>query len=300
MPGTTPPAPTYAEALARIAALQGAEGGPELNPRCRGYALTHGARTPRCAVLLHGYTNCPQQFRAFAAQLHAGGRSVYVPRLPHHGLADRMAPDQARLSRRELVAYLDAALAVARGLGERVEVLGLSAGGSLAAFAAQRRPEVDLAVVIAPVLGAPAIPAWGTPALAAAAGLLPNQFRWWDPVNKDNRPSPPHCYPRFSTRALGAIVRLSLAVLREARRTPPAAARIVVVTNAADEAVTLPPIELLMARWRARGADVREHRFPAELGLIHDLMDPEQGRQQTALVYPVLLDLLGPAQGPPG
>jgi pimeloyl-ACP methyl ester carboxylesterase len=283
----------YDDALARLAELERVEGGAELNPCCRGYALTHGAMTPRCFVLLHGYTNCPQQFRAFAAMLHERGHSVYVPRLPHHGLADRMAPDQARLSRRDLVSCLDDAIAIAHGLGDTVDVLGLSAGGSLAAYAAQRRPDVRRAVVVAPVLGAPVIPAWATTPLAYASAALPNQFRWWDPESRDERPSPPHCYPRYSTRALGAIVRLGLDVLREARSAPPAAAEIVVVTNAADEAVSLPPIEMLMARWRARGAAVREHRFPAELGLIHDIVDPEQEQQRVEVVYPVLLELAG-------
>jgi carboxylesterase len=285
--------PSYTEALARIAAVERAEDAPHMNPCCKGFALTQGARARRCTLLLHGYTNCPQQLRAFAALLHARGHNVYAPRLPHHGLQDRLAPDQARLGVRDLVAYLDDALAVAAGLGERVAVLGLSAGGNLAAFAAQRRPAVAQAVVIAPVLGAPAIPAWATAPLAYASAALPNQFRWWDPVNKDNRDSPPHCYPRYSTRALGAIVRLGLGVLREAARRPPAAAEIVVVTNGADTAVTNPPVELLAARWRAHGAHVRTHHFAPELGLIHDVMDPAQGRQQTALVYPVLLDLLG-------
>lgn len=284
---------TYAEALARVAVIEHAEAGPALNPRCRGFALTHGAPTRRCTVLLHGYTNCPQQFRALAALLHERGHSVYVPRLPHHGLADRLTPDQARLDVAALVGYLDDALAVARGLGEQVGVAGISAGANLAAYAAQRHRGLRQAAVIAPVLGTPAFPDWSTAPLALASGVLPNQFRWWDPVHKDDRDSPAHCYPRFSTRALGAIVRLGLDVLAEARRAPPAAAEIVIVTNDADPAVTRPPIDRLLAHWREQGASVREHRFPAELGLIHDIIDPDQGRQRTDLVYPVLLDILG-------
>lgn len=284
---------TYDQALARLAALERAEGDPSIDPCCRGFALTHGRRTRRCTLLLHGYTNCPQQFRAFAAALHARGHNVYAPRLPYHGLRDRLANDQARLGVRDLVAYLDDALAVGAGLGDDVGVLGLSAGGSVAAFAAQFRPAVRQALVIAPVFGTPGFPPWAIGPLAWASALLPNQFRWWDPLNKDNRDSPPHCYPRYSTRALGAIVRLGLGVLQAAHRTPPAATDLVLVSNAADTAVTLPPIDTLATRWRAHGVTVREHRFPAELKLIHDLMDPAQGRQQTAIVYPVLLDLVG-------
>lgn len=283
---------SYDAAMARVAAVAQAETGPELNPACRGFVLSHGRRTPRCTVLLHGYTSCPRQFRSFAPLLHARGQNVYVPRLPFHGLADRLTSEQARLDRRAMLAYLDDALAVGHGLGEQVGVLGLSAGGSLAAYAAQHRGDLAQAVLVAPVFGAPSVAAWATAPLALAAAVLPNQFRWWDPAARMGRRGPAHCYPRFSTRALGAIVRLSLGVLREARRRPPAAREVIVVSNAADLSVTLPPIELLLRRWRAHGVAVREHRFPAALGLLHDLMDPDQERQQVDLVYPVLVKLV--------
>lgn len=290
----------YTHALARLAAIERGEDDPRINSVCRGYALTHGARTARCTLLLHGYTNCPQQFRRFAALLHARGQNVYVPRLPHHGLVNRLSPDQARITGRDLLRALDEGLMIAHGLGERVAVAGLSAGGNLAAYAAQHRRDVAQAMVIAPVLGAPSIPARATLPLALLARVLPNQFRWWDPVSKDSRQSPSHCYPRFSTRALGAIVRLGLGVLRSARWRAPVAAEIIVVTNGADEAVTLAPIERLIARWRATSANLRHYHFPAKLGLLHDLIDPAQRRQQTDRVYPVLLDLLdGAGAGAP-
>jgi carboxylesterase len=295
MQNSAAPLLTYDEALARITAIEHDEATPKLNPACRGFVLTHGARAPRCTVLLHGYTNCPRQFRSFAPLLHERGHNVYVPRLPFHGLADRLTAEQARLDERAMRGYLDEALAIGHGLGEEVRVLGLSAGGSLAAFVAQHRADVRQAVVIAPVFGAPSVPSWATTPLSLAAAVLPNQFRWWDPNTREARRGPAHCYPRFSTRALGAIVRLSLGVLRDARQHPPAAAEIVVVTNAADQAVTLPPIERLVARWRAHGANLREYRFPHELGLLHDLMDPDQERQQVDRVYPVLLELVDSA-----
>jgi carboxylesterase len=282
---------SYAEAMARIAALERAETEQALNPKCRSFALTHGAPTARATLLIHGYTNCPQQFRAFAERLHARGQNVYAPRLPHHGLADRLSAAHAALGRRELLAYLDDALAVARGLGDETGVLGISAGAVLAAHAAQRRADQARAVIVAPVLGTPGIADWAVTPLAAVAGLLPNQFRWWDPELRDARRGPAHAYPRFATRALAAIVGLGRGVLREAARHPPAARSVAVVINAADQAVTNPPAERLVAAWARHGANLRTHRFGAELGLIHDLIDPDQERQQIALVYPVLLDL---------
>lgn len=291
-PTPVPPL-TYEAALARVAAVARAEEDPAINPVCRGFARTHGARTARCVLLIHGYTNCPQQFRAFAELLHARGHSVYVPRLPRHGMADRLTGELALLTAAELLAWLGQALAVAHGLGDRVDVAGISAGANLAAWAAQRRPDVYQATLIAPVLGTPSLAPWAMPALARVAAVAPNMFRWWDPQARDQRNALPHAYPRFATRSLGQIVGLGLGVLREAAERPPLARAIAVVTNGSDEAVTNPPVEQLVARWRARGAQVRAHHFPPERGLMHDVIDPGQPRQQVELVYPALLELMG-------
>jgi carboxylesterase len=284
---------SYPTAIERLSVIERDEADPAINPICRGFVYTHGGRTARCIVLLHGYTNGPAQFRAFAERLYAQGHNVYVPRAPGHGHADRLTTALGELNEAKLIAWLDQSLAIAHGLGERVDVLGLSLGGSLAAYAAQWRPAVHQAVVIAPVLGTPSIADWAVWPVATLAALGPNQFRWWDAQQQDKIPGPPHAYPRYSTRALGKIVRLGLAILRAAGKRPPAARDLVVVTNATDQAVSNAPIELLVARWRAHGATVRTHCFPAALGLIHDCIDPTQPRQQIEVVYPALLELMG-------
>lgn len=283
---------SYDDAMERIAAIAAEEATLPLHPAAHSFVLHHGAPTERSFLLIHGYTNCPQQFRAFGELLHAAGHNVYVPRLPHHGLADRLTSAHGRINRRSLLDYLDDALRVAQGLGRHVNIVGISAGAVLAAYAAQYRPEADLAMPIAPVLGSPNIPAWLTSPLATIGQLLPNQFRWWDPDQKDARRSPPYCYPRFATRVLATVAALGLKVLRDAARYPPRARRIIVVVNEADEAVANPPVELLAARWHAHGAKVHIHRFPRERQLIHDCIDPSQELQQTDYVYPILLRLL--------
>ncbi len=284
-------APSYEEALGRLRAIAASEAVLPLNPVGHSFALNHGATAERCYVLIHGYTNCPQQFRAFGELLHARGYNVYVPRLPYHGLADRLNNEHGRLDRAALLRYLDDALAVARGLGRRVGVIGISAGAVLAAYSAQFRAEVHYAMPIAPVLGTPSIPRWVTLPLANAARVLPNRYRWWDPVNKDSRRSPPHCYPRYATRVLGTITRMGFEVMRAARRRPPCARAIVMVLNEADEAVDNRPNELLAAYWHAHGARLRLHIFPRERRVIHDCIDPAQELQQVDYVYPILLDL---------
>jgi len=282
---------SYEEALRRLEAIAASEAALPLNPVGHSFALNHGAQADRCFVLIHGYTNCPQQFRAFGELLHARGHNVYVPRLPYHSLADRLNNEHGRMDRAALLHYLDDALAVARGLGRRVGLIGISAGAVLAAYAAQFRAEVYYAMPIAPVLGTPSIPRWFTLPLATAGSVLPNRFRWWDPVHKDSRRSPPHCYPRYATRVLATVTRMGFEVLRAAARRPPCARVIVMVLNEADEAVDNAPNELLAARWHGHGARVHLHMFPGERQVIHDCIDPAQELQQVDYVYPILLDL---------
>ena len=83
------PATDYDDALRRVAAVE-ARDGAAIAPECRTRLLTHGARAARAVVLLHGLTNCPEQFRALGERLYERGANVYIPRLPEHGLADRM------------------------------------------------------------------------------------------------------------------------------------------------------------------------------------------------------------------
>lgn len=292
-PSRPRPAASHDEALRRVAAIR-ARDGAEVAAECRTLLLDHGARAPRAVVLLHGLTNCPEQFRVLGERLHAGGANVYVPRLPEHGLADRMTTALGRLRASALTAATDEAVDVARGLGDSVIVVGLSIGGTMAAWAAQERADVTRAVPLAPLLGAG--PAARVPTgVAMRLGLaLPNGFIWWDPRLKRDLPGPRHVYPRFSTRSVAETMRLGAAVLAAARHAPPRAGEVVMVTVGGDRAVDGGAIERLVRSWRGHGARVRTYAFPAALGLNHDIVDPEQVGGNPALVHPVLERLIAP------
>ena len=279
---------SYAAALRWIAARQSEEG-DQVNPLARTRLLTHGSRVECAIVLLHGYTSSPAQFHALGNLLHEHGCNVLIPRAPHHGLADRMTRDLARLDEAELLTFVDDALEMARGLGERLVVAGLSMGGLLAAWAAQERADVARAVLIAPGIGFGAVPAAITPLAGRLARTLPNVYLWWDPVLKDRAPGPRHGYPRYATRPLGHILRISRRLQARAAERAPAAGAIAVITNACDRTVDNAATARLVRLWRAHGAQVSTHEFPAELDLPHDLIDPAQPRQRLELVYPTLL-----------
>src|SRR4051812_13454293 len=96
----------FAAARAQVEALQAKEqqsdGDATINPVCYTRLFDHGQRTRRVVVCYHGYTNCPFQFQALAEHFYAQGSNVFVPRLPYHGLRDRMSAEQARLTAADL------------------------------------------------------------------------------------------------------------------------------------------------------------------------------------------------------
>lgn len=287
------PAANYPSALEKFAQLQRLDD-DAVNPVCRSRLLTHNAPTARVVVLLHGVTNCPEQYAQLAPQLYRLGYNVLIPRIPRNGLADRMTEELKRLTAEEMRAFADAVVDVAAGLGTAVTVVGLSGGAVLAAWMAQFRPEVETAVVIAPAIGVLAalpIAHGGANRLAMHVMLrLPNVMTRRI-VRYDN--GLPHNYVGFATRGIGAMMRLGFTVLDAARRHPPLARRIVMVVNENDRTISNRLALALAHRWEAtRRMAVSVYRFPASLGLPHDVIDPQQEAQQVERVYPVLLDLI--------
>lgn len=291
--GIAEPAPAqhFDEAEARFAILQAAEGAEIVAP-CRSTLLTHHQRTPYALVLIHGFTNCPYQFQKLAPRLHARGHNVLNLRLPGHGCADRLTTALTDMTERSLVDSTTNAIDIACGLGERVTVIGFSLGGVLAGWVAQQRADVANVVLISPAIGVSALPAGRRRLYAHLLALLPNFYQWWHPALKAQPVEPLHAYPRFASHALAALLRLGLIVRDNAQRQRPAVDAITVITNPSDLVVDNQTVAAVVAAWRARGATVTTHHFPADWQLLHDLIDPLQPEQQVDRVYPLLLEWL--------
>jgi pimeloyl-ACP methyl ester carboxylesterase len=285
------PVQSYAEAVQRVEILRAQEP-PDMNPVCQLQLLTHEKKVDRAIILVHGYTNCPQQFRELGQHFFDLGYNVLIAPLPHHGLADRMTEAHAQLTAEELAAYADETVDIAQGLGEQVIMMGISAGGVTTAWAAQNRSDLDLAVIISPAFGFKQIP---TPLTAAAMNIyafLPDSFEWWDPVLQADAP-PPHAYPRYSKHALVQALRLGFATQADARRLPPAAKKMVVVFNANDNSINNALTMDVVKFWQAHGANLTTYEFETSLKLGHDIIDPTQPDQKIDIVYPRLIDLVG-------
>ena len=276
----------YSEGI-RIAGTIKDLDGPNVNALCHTRLYTHGRRVDRALVLLHGFTNCPQQMDALGQQFYERGWNVLIPRYPRHGYTDRLNTTIAELRSEHLVALANRAALVGSALGERLTVAGLSLGAILAGLIAQTRDDVERAVLIAPMLGLKPIPGPALTALSRLASLMPNFYIWWNRELKE-RLAPPYGYPRFPTHAYAALFQTGRLLVGSARSHAPKAGSIGVVTNAAEPRLDNRFTYQLIDAWRTHGANVETYEFPAADSLPHDLIDPGNAAQNTALVYPIV------------
>ncbi len=254
--------------------------------------LTHGKKQPHCYVLLHGYTNSPRQFILLAKYLHRRGHNVFIPRLPHHGLKDRMSADIKMLRSQELIDFTDQSINLAQGLGDNITIIGISAGGVMAARAVLHRADVERVVLISPAFGFARIPLWLTNYYIKISQNFPNSFMWWDPRVKEKL-LPQHAYPRFSVLALAEIFKVGHEVIQQVRVQKPRVPHLVLITSGFDNAIHLPTAEFIAEIWKSQSKSLIHFHFPTKFKVWHDMIDPGQTYQKVTLTYPIILKILG-------
>ncbi|MEO7455535.1 MAG: alpha/beta fold hydrolase, partial [Gemmatimonadaceae bacterium] len=250
--------------------------------------FVHGARTPRAIVLVHGLTNSPRQFRELAELFYDRGYNVIVPRLPLHGLRTADVASLGALTADAYRDYADGAVDIAGGLGDSVFVMGLSAGGNVASWIAQRRPDVTRVVVIAPAIALGKLPALlDAPAMNLMERVPSITIR--QKADTGRR----HAYFGVSTRALGETLRFAATVRADAEQDAPAVHDLTMVTNANDRTVDPASALALAALWQSReGVRISYFTFDVALRLPHDLIDASQRCGMPDAVYPVLIALV--------
>jgi carboxylesterase len=101
------------------------------------------------ALVLHGFTGNTFSMRGVASAIADAGLSVEAPLLPGHGtsVADMLDTRWADWSAAAEAAYLDLA-----GRCDKVAVVGLSMGGTLTCWLAERHPEIAGLALINPLV----------------------------------------------------------------------------------------------------------------------------------------------------
>lgn len=281
------PARDFVEAEERFAALSKLDEDPLIAWWGRSRAFLHERRTPLAIVLIHGFTSSPQQFVPLAETLEGRGHNVIVPRLPGHGDADRVGRRLIGTRVEAWLATVEESLDIASGLGERVAVAGISAGGVMAAWFALSRRDLAHAVGISPMFGILRLPPFADEVILAVLSHLPDFQVRWDPLG-DQKQIAKHAYPCFPTRGLAQCLRLGLDVYTRSRHEAPRS-RVTLILNERDPAVNNAMAIEIARRWDAHGANAITLRG---LPGIHDIADPANPYQRTDLVYPALIEAL--------
>lgn len=292
IPTKSNPSAGYTEALNRIEATRQRDRVEDVREICLPRVMAHGAPSDWAVVILHGFSTCPEQFQELGTRLFEMGFNVYIPRQPYHGLSNRVGNNLAPLSAEELAAYGDQAVDIGCGLGRRVLVVGLSGGGTIAAWLAQNRPDVDIAMPIAAMLGMSFVPSLLTRPFAWLFNHIPDFYMWWDPRNKAENPyAVDYSYPGYSIRSMSEVLKLGVSVRKQAHNTPPAARKIVMVINDNEPGVNNKELYKAMADWEAhKGQTVlRAFHFEAGLKLPHDIITPGTPGLDIETVYKLLL-----------
>lgn len=261
-----------------------------LNPDCGFRYLKQPAKTKKVLVIRHGFTNCPRQFDELAQAFYDRGYSVLISRIPGHGLRDRQTDTPSQVTAEQTLVDLSHVIDIAQGLGEQVDIMGLSVGGNEVGMMAQQRSDIHNAVLINPFFGYKFVPASLTRQSAGLLVTIPDMFIWWDPRVKTDLPGPTSAYYGFHTRPLGEYLRMTLAIQNESR-TRPGAQHITVIANGNDAGVNNVVTDDIARRWQQSGASIIQYRFPTDQKLNHDMIDPLQPDANTAITYPIILSL---------
>jgi hypothetical protein len=173
-------------------------------------------------------------------------------------------------------------------------VAGLSGGGSIAAWLGQYRDDVELAAPMAPFIGIRFLPGvWLNQGLTNLIALLPNVYRWWDPINRESNPmTAPYAYLGYPLRSMGAYMELGFDAFAAAGAAPPASAEQIMIINPSETSVSNTVAERLTGRWQAQGGAAENTFLPREMGLPHDFISVTRPNVDIEAVYPLLIDAL--------
>ncbi len=265
---------------------------PTLWPECAAADIPAVGRQRGTVLLFHGYTSCPHQYSALAAQLAQRGYRVLIPRIPGHGIA-RTDRELQPFDLDELTTFASSVTDLAVAIDPTVVVGGLSGGGTLALWVNAHRTDLSRVVAVAPFLSPHLVPTELSHPAGNLVRAVPNLYIWWNSELKDADQVPRYSYAKFSTHSIAALMTLATAT---ARHSGTSAAHTVYVLNAADTAIDEQVIRNLIAEQRDAGEDVAAYEFPAALEAPHEYIDDQNPDNKIADTFPTLIDVLTTGQ----
>ncbi len=160
-------------------------------------------------LLVHGFTGAPKEMRSLGEHLAGEGFSVLGVRLFGHATQPE---DMARSRWRDWVACVEDGYHLLRGAADRIAVMGLSMGGTLALLFASRHPVAGVVAMSTPY----ALPPDPRLRVLRLLSLFQPYVAKGPPDWRDPEAEATHIsYPQYPTRAIAELLEL-LAAMRAA------------------------------------------------------------------------------------
>lgn len=251
---------------------------PLKNSMCRSRFFFHTHPTQTVCVFLHGFTAGPYQFEPLGRACFEAGYNVLVPRLPGHGQAgnwNRKQPPPLPTDPKVYQYAVAEWVGIAKTLGDRVVIGGLSTGGTLAAWAAVNYPQlIDRALLFAPFFGHKFKPVdW-------LIKSLPIYFEWF---NKDA--SGNFGYNGFRMPALRLFLEMSDNLFQQVKRQ--SSAPILMVSSESDRVTNHRRHRQFFQLVAQQQPQSWYHCFDKRYRIRHRMMTRVEGNQYQDLVINV-------------
>lgn len=293
----THPSSSFQEAKASFEELQQSEARLPLASLGGSRLFSHGEKTERVFVLLHGLTTCPEQFVPLAKILFDSGANVIIPRAKYAGFSDLMNEQQGTQTAQDLIDQASIGLDIAGGLGHKITLVGISAAGVASAWMAEHREGIDHVVLISPFLGAYGYSSLEADIIAFFFDHLPNHYFWKNKLLKAAMPDPSYVYPRYGTKSIGSILELGKSI--RAFHGNLQTHRLDIILSSCDNLVNNDLTKQQVKKWTIENpGKVFEYEFSKEKKLPHDCIDPKTPHSNVEASYPKILEILTVASDP--
>jgi carboxylesterase len=243
---------------------------PVRNDQCRSLFFLQPKPTDKVLLFFHGFTAATYQFVPMAQMFYRAGYNVVIPRMPGHGQAgnwNRNSPPPLPTDPEPYKKFALQWLRQAQGLGDRVTVGGLSAGGTLAGWLAQERPQdIDRALLFAPYLSSS----------SRVIDLFVRYFN--DYAEWETDPNQPNIgYTGFMVQNLRVFLTLGKEVLQRANGG--ASSPMFIVSTEADIAVRNSDHRDLFERLSVKQPKTWYYTFDRALNIPHTMMTQAEGNK---------------------
>ncbi|MDJ0702310.1 MAG: alpha/beta fold hydrolase [Leptolyngbyaceae cyanobacterium MO_188.B28] len=240
---------------------------PLFDPACGSRFFLHPHLTPKVCLFFHGFTAGPYQFVPLGERLFKAGYNVLIPLMPGHGKAGNWSKDNPPPLPTDAKDYLKYALQwlkIARMLGDKAVVGGLSGGGTLAGWLAlEQANNIDRAILFAPYLSS------SNRVIDLFVKTFDDYFEW----SKLSGPS----YQGFPLAALRAILTIGQFNLKRARKGP--VAPMFIISSESDKAVSNSDHHRLFELALEHQPKCWYNRFDRVLDIPHTMMTESEGNK---------------------